>query len=110
MCYNHRYKNFISKEYKRNKTQLFDAVAAASKEAGIRRSYVEAIIETFINTIENEVAKGEKVQIIGFGYFERKEKGARTVKNPRTGEPIQVAPSKSPSFSAGSVFKEKVNK
>jgi len=58
----------------------------------------------------SEVAKGEKMQITGFGSFERKERGERMIKNPRTGEPMKVAPSKSASFSAGSVFKEKVNK
>ena len=90
-----------------NKTELLAAVAKAS---GIKKSDVEAVVENFINVIQDEVAKGEKVQITGFGSFERKERGERIVKNPRTGEPIQVAPSKSPSFSAGSVFKEQVNK
>ena len=90
-----------------NKTELLSAVAKASD---IKKSDVEAVVESFLNIITDEVAKGEKVQITGFGSFERKERGERTVKNPRTGEPIQVAPSKSPSFSAGSVFKEQVNK
>ena len=90
-----------------NKTQLIEAVA---KESNLKKRDVEAVVENFINIIVDEVAKGEKVQITGFGSFERKERGERTIKNPRTGEPMQVAPSKSPSFSAGSVFKEKVNK
>ena len=90
-----------------NKTQLIDAVA---KESNIKKRDVETVVENLINIIVDSVAKGEKVQITGFGSFERKERGERTIKNPRTGEPMQVAPSKSPSFSAGSVFKEKVNK
>ena len=90
-----------------NKTELIDAVA---KEADIRKSDVAAIVESFLNTIADEVAKGEKVQIIGFGSFERRERGERTVNNPRTGEPLKIGPSKSPAFSAGSVFKEAVNK
>ena len=90
-----------------NKTELLSAVA---KESGVKKADVEAVVEAFLSTIQDEVAKGEKVQITGFGSFERKERGARTVKNPRTGEPLDVAASKSPSFSAGSVFKEKVNK
>ena len=90
-----------------NKTQLIEAVA---KESNLKKRDVETVVENFINIIVDEVAKGEKVQITGFGSFERKERGERTIKNPRTGEPMQVAPSKSPSFSAGSVFKEKVNK
>ena len=90
-----------------NKTELLANVA---KEANIKKSDVEAVVESFLNTIMSEVAKGEKVQITGFGSFERKERGERMIKNPRTGEPMKVAPSKSPSFSSGSVFKEKVNK
>ena len=90
-----------------NKTELLSAVA---KESGIKKADVETIVENFTNIIIDAVAKGEKVQITGFGSFERRERGERTVKNPRTGEPIQVAPSKNPAFSAGSVFKEKVNK
>jgi len=90
-----------------NKTELLSAVA---KGSDIKKRDVEAVVENLINIIMAEVAKGEKVQITGFGSFERKERGERTMKNPRTGEPMQVAPSKSPSFSAGSVFKEKVNK
>ena len=90
-----------------NKTQLIDAVA---KESGLKKREVEAVVENLINKIIDEVANGEKVQITGFGSFERKERGERNIKNPRTGEDMIVAPSKSPSFSAGSVFKEKVNK
>ena len=90
-----------------NKTELLAAVA---KESGIKKADVEAIVEALTNIIADEVAKGEKVQITGFGSFERRERGERIVKNPRTGEDIKVAPSKAPAFSAGSVFKEKVNK
>ena len=90
-----------------NKTQLIDAVA---KESGFKKKDVEIVVENFINTIISEVANGEKVQITGFGAFERKERGERVIKNPRTGEDMNVPPSKSPSFAAGSIFKEKVNK
>ena len=90
-----------------NKTELVSAVA---KESGIKKSDVELVVENFINTIQDAVAKGEKVQIIGFGSFERKERSAMTINNPRTGEPLNVAASKSPSFTAGGTFKEKVNK
>jgi len=90
-----------------NKTQLIDAV---TKEAGMKKRDVEAVVENLLNTIISAVATGEKVQITGFGSFERKERGERNIKNPRTGEDMKVAPSKSPSFAAGSIFKEKVNK
>ena len=89
-----------------NKTQLISETAKAS---GIKKSDVEAVIENFLNIIQDEVSKGEKVQITGFGSFERRDRGERTMKNPRTGEDMQVAASKSPAFTAGSVFKEKVN-
>ena len=90
-----------------NKTQLIDSVA---KETSLKKRDVEAVVEGLISTIISEVANGEKVQITGFGSFERKERGERNIKNPRTGEDMKVPPSKSPSFSAGSIFKEKVNK
>lgn len=89
-----------------NKTQLIDAV---TKESDLKKRDVEAIVEVLVNTIIGEVAKGEKVRITGFGSFERKERNERTVKNPRTQEEMLVPASKSPSFSAGSAFKEKVN-
>ena len=89
-----------------NKTQLIDAVSKATE---LKKRDVEAIVENLLDTIADEVAKGEKVQIMGFGNFERRENKERTVKNPRTGEPIQVAASKSPFFSASKVFKDKVN-
>jgi len=90
-----------------NKTEL---VSAVSKESGIKKDDAGTIIDVFLNTIMDEVSKGEKVQITGFGSFERKERGERTVKNPRTGENITVPPSNSPAFKAGSIFKEKINK
>jgi DNA-binding protein HU-beta len=90
-----------------NKTQLIDAVV---KESNLKKRDVETVIESLLNTVMDEVAKGEKVQITGFGSFERRERGERTMKNPRTGEDMKVAPSKSPSVSAGSIFKEQVNK
>lgn len=88
-----------------NKTEL---VSAVTKESNVKKRDVEAVIEALTNTIMSEVAKGEKVQITGFGSFERKERSARTVKNPRTQESIDVPASKAPSFSAGTAFKEKV--
>lgn len=89
-----------------NKTQLIDTVA---KAVNLRKHDVEIMLETLLNTIMVEVAKGEKVQITGFGSFERKERGERKVKNPKTQEDMIVPASKVPGFSAGSIFKEKVN-
>ena len=88
-----------------NKTELISAVA---KESNIKKNDVDKIIGVFLDTVINEVAKGEKVQITGFGTFERKVRGERVVRNLHTGEQMKVPPSKSPSFASGSVFKEKV--
>lgn len=88
-----------------NKTELISAV---TKESNLKKHDVEAVIEALTNTIMSEVAKGEKVQITGFGSFERRERSERTVRNPKTQEPMVVPASKAPSFSAGAVFKEKV--
>jgi len=88
-----------------NKTQLIDAV---TKESNQKKRDVESIVDALLNTVINEIAKGEKVQITGFGTFERKSRSERTVKNPRTQESMTVPASKHPVFSAGSVFKDKV--
>ena len=90
-----------------NKTELLAAVA---EKSAIKKADVEAIFENIINIIMDGVGNGEKIQITGVGSFERKERGERILKNPRTGEDMKVPPTKSPSFSAGSVFKAKVNK
>ena len=89
-----------------NKTELVSAVAESS---GAKKADVEAVIERLINIIQDEVAKGEKVQFLGFGTFERRERAERTMRNPQTGEPLAVPASKYPAFSAGKAFKEKVN-
>ena len=89
-----------------NKTELIVAVA---KESEIKKSETRLILESLLNVVMSEVAKGERVQLTGFGIFERKERGARNIRNPRTGENIKVPPSKGPTFTAGSIFREKVN-
>ena len=61
-----------------------------------------------VKTIEDTVADGGKVSLIGFGTFESKERKARTSRNPRTGEAVQVAASTAPAFKAGKEFKDKV--
>ena len=90
-----------------NKAQL---VAAVAKESNLKKQDVETMVSVLVETIMNEVANGEKVQLTGFGSFERKDRKERKVKVPSTGAEMIVPASKSPSFSAGSVFKEKVNK
>jgi len=88
------------------KTNIIDAVA---KKTGLKKKDVEASVNAFIDVIGEEIAKGEKVQIVGFGTFEVKERAARTARNPRTGETIDVGPSKHVSFAAGKSLKDSVN-
>jgi DNA-binding protein HU-beta len=89
-----------------NKSELVDAVASSTGES--KRS-VGDVLDALIDTVQGQVARGQKVSLPGFGTFERRERSARTARNPQTGEPIQIPASKVPAFKAGSSFKEKVN-
>ncbi len=90
-----------------NKTQLVEVVA---KETSLKKKDAEAAVASVFTAIENALADGEKVQIIGFGTFEVKERGARTGRNPATGAEIKIPACKHPTFSAGAALKKKVNK
>ena len=68
----------------------------------------EVMINSFIAVMQNELAKGGKVELKGFGTFSVKERAARTGRNPQTGEEIQIAASKLPSFKAGKALKDAV--
>jgi DNA-binding protein HU-beta len=70
---------------------------------------VKLFLDTIIETIEESVAGGEPVKIAGFGTFTAAERKARTARNPRTGETIEVASSKSPKFKPSKSFKDVVN-
>jgi DNA-binding protein HU-beta len=88
-----------------NKTELVKAVSAQAeltlKDAG---SAVDALFETITNTL----AKEEKIQLIGFGTFEVRERAARKGRNPQTGEEIEIAASKVPAFKPGKELKDAV--
>lgn len=89
-----------------NKTQLIDVVAA---KTGLKKKDADAAVVAVFDAIEEALVAGEKIQIIGFGSFDVKERAARTGRNPATGAQIKIAASKYPSFSAGKALKEKVN-
>ena len=89
-----------------NKTQLIEAVAA---KAEIKKKDAEVAVNAVIEAIEEALKAGEKVQLVGFGTFEVKERGARTGRNPQTGEAIEIAASKHPAFTAGKAFKDAIN-
>lgn len=90
-----------------NKSQLIEAVA---KEADIKKKDAEVAVNAVISSIENALVNGDKVQLVGFGTFEVKERGERVGRNPQTGATITIPASKYPSFTAGKAIKESLNK
>ncbi|MCU5473226.1 HU family DNA-binding protein [Bacillus paranthracis] len=88
-----------------NKTELIKNVA---QNAEISQKEATVVVQTVVESITNTLAAGEKVQIIGFGTFEVRERAARTGRNPQTGEEMQIAASKVPAFKAGKELKEAV--
>ncbi len=90
-----------------NKTEL---VAAVAEKSGLSKKDSEKAVSAVIDTIINSVAKGEKVQFVGFGTFEQRQRNARTGIDPRTKKQINIPASKVPAFKAGNAFKEAVNK
>ncbi|KKI92799.1 DNA-binding protein [Bacillus sp. SA1-12] len=88
-----------------NKTELVNAVA---EKAEISKKDTTKVVDVLFETISNTLAKEEKIQLIGFGTFEVRERTARTGRNPQTGEEIQIAASKVPAFKPGKELKEAV--
>jgi DNA-binding protein HU-beta len=89
-----------------NKQELIDAVAS---EVGIAKSAAAETIDAFLGTVTNAVVKGDAVQLIGFGSFSTGARVARAGRNPKTGEALQIAASKTVKFTAGKAFKDAVN-
>ena len=90
-----------------SKTELIDLVAAQTE---LPKSETAKTVNALLDVIKNELAKGEKVALIGFGTFEVRERAARKGRNPQTGAEIEIAAAKAPAFKAGKDFKEAVNK
>ena len=86
-----------------------ELVAAISQEAEISKKDADRALTAAINAITKALADGDKIQLVGFGTFEVRERAARTGKNPRTGEMIEIAASKVPAFKAGRALKDAVN-
>ena len=84
-------------------------VALVAEKAGLSKVHAEAALAAVIDTITAEVAGGKKISILGFGTFKLTQRQARMGRNPKTGEPISIKASKSPSFSSSKTFKEKCN-
>lgn len=90
-----------------NKTEL---IAAVAEKAALSKKDSEKAINAIVDSITTALAEGDKVQLVGFGTFEVRNREARTGKNPRTGEAIKIAASKAPAFKAGRGLKDAVNK
>ena len=88
-----------------NKVELIAAVAA---KADLSKKDAEKAIAAVVASIEEALVKGDKVQLIGFGSFEVKNRAARVGRNPKTKEAIEIAASKFPVFKAGKALKDKV--
>ncbi len=89
-----------------NKTEL---IAAMAEKAEISKKDAEKALKAFTDTVADELVKGEKVQLVGFGTFEVSERAAREGRNPKSGEPMKIAASKSPKFKAGKALKDMIN-
>lgn len=89
-----------------NKTEL---VAAIADEAGFSKKDAEKALKAFTDVVTEELKKGEKVQLVGFGTFEVSERAAREGRNPQTGAAMKIAASKAPKFKAGKALKDLIN-
>ena len=89
-----------------NKTEL---VAAIAEQTELSKKDAEKALKAFTDIVADELKKGEKVQLVGFGTFEVSERAAREGRNPQSGEPMPIAASKAPKFKAGKALKDMIN-
>ncbi len=89
-----------------NKNELITAIA---QQTQLSKKDAEAAIKAFVDVVSEELKKGEKVQLVGFGTFEVSERGEREGRNPSTGEAMTIKASKTPKFKASKTFKDSVN-
>ena len=89
-----------------NKTEL---IAAVAEQAELSKKDAEKAVSAFIDVVSEELVKGERVQLVGFGTFEVSERAAREGRNPQTNEVMQIAASRAPKFKAGKALKDMVN-
>ena len=87
-----------------------ELVTAIAEKSGLTKKDSEKALAAFIETVTDTLAKGESIQLVGFGTFEVAKRNARTGKNPQTGKAIKIPACKAPKFKAGKALKETVNK
>lgn len=90
-----------------NKVEL---VAAIAEKAGLSKKDADKAVSAFVEVVECEVKKGNKVSLVGFGTFESRKRAARVGRNPQTKAEIKIPATKVPAFKAGKAFKDKVAK
>lgn len=89
-----------------NKTEL---VAAIAEQTELSKKDAEKALKAFTDIVADELKKGEKVQLVGFGTFEVSERAERVGRNPQTGAEMKIPASKSPKFKAGKALKDMLN-
>ncbi len=89
-----------------NKTELISAIA---EKAELSKKDADKALKAFTDIVAEELKKGEKIQLVGFGTFEVSERAAREGRNPQTGETMNIAASKAPKFKAGKALKDAIN-
>jgi len=89
-----------------NKAELIDAIADS---ADLSKASASRALDAVIDSVTNALKAGDQVSLVGFGTFAVKDRAARTGRNPKTGEPIEIAASKVPGFKAGKALKDAVN-
>lgn len=89
-----------------NKAELVNAIAEKTE---LSKKDSEKALKAFIDVVTEELIKGEKIQLVGFGTFEVSERAAREGRNPQTGKTMQIAACKAPKFKAGKQLKDALN-
>ncbi len=89
-----------------NKAEL---VAAIAEKTELSKKDSEKALKAFIDVVTEELTKGEKIQLVGFGTFEVAQRAAREGRNPQTGKSMTIAASKAPKFKAGKALKDVIN-
>jgi len=95
-----------TQEERMNKTELVKAIA---ENANLKVSETEKMVNAFLDSVATCLKKKSKVTLVGFGTFSVRKRGARTGRNPRTGDTIKIKASKNPAFKAGKALKDAVN-
>ncbi len=85
-----------------------ELVAAMAEKTGLSKKDAEAALKAFTDVVTEELKKGEKIQLVGFGTFEVSERAARTGRNPQTGKEMKIAASKTPKFKPGKLLKDEI--